>query len=169
MLLLFLAWATSAIAPEPPIPPSPCPTAQLMGHRMGIGGGLRRNACDVEIHLRAVGWSDAWVGGALTNAWFESGWRADAVGDSGRAVGFWQLRDNGLGKGMGDLRYDLRKSTHAIVRSAHRQKLQTDRGDVRSAADKFCQLIMRPSDKVRKGEQRASAAAHLSADKPSDG
>ena len=166
MLLLLLVLAATPIGYEPPIPPHPCPVAGQMADRMGIGTG---DACDVEGHLRRAGWSDPWIAGALANAWFESGWQRDAVGDSGHAVGFWQLRDDGLGKGMGDLRYDLRHATDRVIRSARRQKLRTDKGDVRHAADKFCQLIMRPSDKVRKGEQRASAAAHLSADNSSDG
>ena len=166
MLITLLIIMSTDIAPEGPIPPHPCPIAGQMADRMGIGTG---DACDVEGHLRRAGWSDPWIAGALTNAWFESGWQRDAVGDSGHAVGFWQLRDDGLGKGMGDLRYDLRHSTDRVIRSAIRQRLRTDKGDVRFAADKFCQLIMRPSDKIRKGEQRASAAARLSADDPSDG
>jgi hypothetical protein len=161
VLLIALIILSADIAPEPPIPPHPCPVAGQMADRMGIGTG---DACDVEGHLRRAGWSDEWIAGALTNAWFESGWQGDAVGDHGHAVGFWQLRDDGLGSGMGDLRYDLRHSTDRVIRSARRQRLRTDKGDVRHAADKFCQLIMRPSDKVRKGEQRASAAARLSAD-----
>lgn len=163
MLLLSLILLSASIAPEPPIPPHPCPVAGQMADRMGIGTG---DACDVEGHLRRAGWSDPWIAGALANAWHESGWQGDAVGDSGHAVGFWQLRDDGLGRGMGDLRLDLGEATRRIISSARRQKLRTDRGDVRTAADKFCQLIMRPSDKVRKGELRAETAARLSADDP---
>lgn len=164
MLLFFLLLAVRSVAPDDVIVRAPCPIALRMGGRMGIAGGLRQNACDAERALRAAGWSDAWVGGALTNAWFESGWDADAVSPGGSSVGFWQLHAAGLGRGMGDLRRDLGCSTRAVIRSAGRQRLRTDGGDVRFAARQFCQLIMRPSDGVRKGEQRASAAAHLSAE-----
>ena len=168
MILLLLILISSPIAPEPETERISCPTAATMAQRMDLNGAGPRKACRVDAQLQRAGWSDEWIAGALANAWFESGWQADAVGDSGRAVGFWQLRDDGLGKGMGDLRYDIRHSTDRIVRSARRQKLRTDKGDVRHAADRFCQLIMRPSDEARKGELRASAAARLSADDPSD-
>ena len=164
MIFIALIILSADIAPEPSIPPHPCPLADIMGARLEVDPAPEGNACRVEQGLRAAGWSDPWIAGALANAWHESGWRSDAVGDSGHAVGFWQLRDDGLGSGMGDLRYDLRHATDRVIRSAQRQKLRTDRGNVRHAADKFCQLIMRPSDKVRKGEQRAETAARLSAD-----
>lgn len=160
-LLLALIPSTGS-PPPPPIPP--CPHAVALGVELGAAGPRVRAACAAERGLRAAGWGEPWIVGALANAWHESGWNPHAVGDKGRAVGFWQLRDDGLGKGMGDLRFRVGPATAAIIRSARRQKLRTDRGDVRTAADKFCQLIMRPSDKVRKGELRAETAARLSAD-----
>jgi hypothetical protein len=162
MLLALLL--VPAVADATQVPVSRCPDAQSMGALLGAGADRVEAACRAAVTLQRAGWSEPWVVGALANAWHESGWNPRAVGDHGHAVGFWQLRDDGLGSGMGDLRYDLRHATDRVIRSARRQKLRTDKGDVRHAADKFCQLIMRPSDKVRKGEQRASAAARLSAD-----
>lgn len=166
MILLLLALLSTPISREPPIPPHPCPVAARMGARLQLDDERRSNACEAEGVLGTAGWSEEWIAGALANAWHESGWQADAVGDRGRSVGFWQLRDNGLGQGMGELRFDVSESTARVISSAQRQRLRPDRGDVRYAADKFCQLIMRPSDKVRKGEQRAETAARLSADDP---
>lgn len=163
MLLAFLL-LTSDIAPEPPLPPHPCPVSARMAARMGIDGGKRSEAgCRAERVLRSAGWSDAWVAGALMNAWHESGWDPREVGDHGHAVGFWQLRDDGLGRGMGDLRYDVRHATTAVVRSARRQRMKVSGGDPEEATRLFCQLIMRPSDKVRKGELRARHVRWLSA------
>lgn len=164
MIMLALAILSSPIAPEPPLPTNPCPVTQRMSARLEVRGVGEQSACQAEERLRAAGWSDPWIVGALANAWHESEWQGDAVGDSGHAVGFWQLRDDGLGKGMGDLRFDPALSTDRIIRSAQRQKLRTDKGDVRHAARQFCRLIMRPSDKDRKGELRADDAARLSAD-----
>lgn len=162
MLLALLL--VPAVADATQVPVSRCRGAQSMGAALGAAADRIEAACKAAVTLTRAGWSEPWVVGALANAWHESGWNPRAVGDSGHAVGFWQLRDDGLGKGMGDLRFDPALSTDRVVRSARRQKLRTDKGDVRHAADKFCQLIMRPSDKARKGEQRAETAARLSAD-----
>lgn len=112
-------------------------------------------ACDAETELRAAGWGDGWVGGGLANAWWESRWNPRAVDRSGHTVGFWQLRDDGLGRGMGDLRFDVGASTAAVIRSARRQRLPIGDPGGRRAARTFCLKIMRPSDPDLKGEQRA--------------
>jgi hypothetical protein len=166
-MLLTLLLLVSPIGEEPPLPPHPCPVAARMSARMGIDRARRGwAACDAEEVLHRAGWSDAWVAGALMNAWYESGWNPSAVGDHGRAVGFWQLRDDGLGRGMGDLRYDVRHATTAVVSSAQRQRMSTFGDDPEEATRQFCIRIMRPSDKIRKGDHRARTVRYLSADDP---
>ena len=162
MLLALLLLFTSDIGPEPAVPMGPCPVATRMGPRLGISQG--EGACSAEWVLRREGWSDAWITGALMNAWHESRWNPSAVGDHGHAVGFWQLRDDGLGRGMGDLRLDVRSATSAVVRSALRQRMSPIGDDPEEATRQFCSLIMRPSDSLRKGELRARHVRRLSAD-----
>lgn len=164
MLFTTFLLLASPIGAEPDIPPNPCPVSDAMAGNMGIRGS--ESACTAERVLRRAGWSDEWVAGALMNAWHESGWDPSAVGDHGHAVGFWQLRDDGLGRGMGDLRLDVRHATSAVIRSARRQRMNPIGRDPEEATRLFCQLIMRPSDKLRKGELRARNVRRLSADIP---
>ena len=167
MIIAALLLLASPIGEEGPLPPNPCPVAGRMGDRMGIDGTkLSAAACDSERVLRGAGWSDAWVAGALMNAWHESGWNPSAVGDHGRAVGFWQLRDDGLGRGMGDLRFNVRDATVRVVSSAQRQRMSPFGDDPEEATRQFCIRIMRPSDKVLKGDLRARNVRYLSADDP---
>ena len=156
LLLLSAPTGDSTRAPR-----SRCPAAERVAAHLGVEGPRMTAACKADSTLRLAGWSDAWVQGALVNAWYESRWNPSAVGGSGHAVGFWQLRDDGLGKGMGDLRFDVRSATSAVVRSAHRQRMNVSGRDPDEAARSFCQLIMRPSDKLRKGELRARLSARI--------
>jgi hypothetical protein len=159
MLLMLLS---SHIGTEPSLPPRRCPVAERVAAHLGIGRARVPSGCKAEVHLRRAGWSDAWVQGALVNAWHESEWIETAVGDGDHAVGFWQLRDDGLGRGMGDLRYSVGHSTDRVVRSAQRQRIDVSGGDPEEATRQFCIRIMRPSDKLRKGELRARLSAHIS-------
>jgi hypothetical protein len=56
-------------------------------------------ACDAEEILVGAGYRARERVGALANAWHESRWNPEA-GAHKRAVGFWQLHEDGLGHGM---------------------------------------------------------------------
>lgn len=142
-------------------PESRCPVAEAVAAGLSAAEERFLAACKAGETLRRAGWSDEWILGALANAWHESGWNPRAVGDSGHSVGFWQLNDRGLGKGMGDLRFDPLHATSAVIGSAQRQKVDVNGDDPEEAARIFCQLIMRPSDKRRKGELRARTVRKL--------
>lgn len=160
-MLSILLLLSSPLGDATRVPKSRCPAAERVGAHLGADAPRLTAACMADSALRIAGWSDAWVQGALVNAWHESGWNPSAVGDEGHAVGFWQLRDDGLGRGMGDLRFDVRSATSAVVRSARRQRMNVSGRDPDEAARSFCQLIMRPSDKIRKGELRARLSADI--------
>ena len=161
-MLLLLAWVGVALAPEiPPEMRTPrCPAALELAIELGASPLAYDNACRVERQMVKAGWERELVVGALANAWHESGWTTDAVGDHGKAVGFWQLHSGGLGHGMSvPARMSLRKSTDVVIRSSDRQGLTTT--DFRSngqASDVFCRKVMRPDnlpDNIRKRHRTA--------------
>jgi len=118
-----------------------------------------RVACGVERQLRHAGWEDELVAGALANAWHESGWNVDARGPGGKAVGFWQLHEDGLGHGMGEERTDPHVATAKIIRFSERQRLTTRHFKTPGqAADIFCRKVMRPKDSDIAGRKRARTA-----------
>ena len=158
MILLSLCLFTSQIADETYIPKVSCPAVLQFIESLSPGATNTHSACSVEIQLRHAGLNDAMVIGALANAWHESRWDASAVGDRGNSIGFWQLNARGLGKGMGDLRYDHHISTERIIESVKSQKLYETTAE--GAAKTFCRKVMRPSDSFRKSLDR-SLTTHL--------
>lgn len=157
MILLLLA---TRAAEAPGIPtPLPCPITVELKDQLHPQDHRARVACDVERQLRFAGWEDPLITGALANAWHESGWNPSAVGDSGKAVGFWQLHENGLGNGMGAGRLSARKATARIIRSSARQKLTTRHFRTPGqAADIFCRKVMRPKHPDKDARTRARTA-----------
>jgi hypothetical protein len=155
---LVLALVPGRITDPPPPARMMCPTAEQMGRELRAPLNRIGSACEAEVVLRASGWCDGWVSGALANAWWESRWNPRALDKSGHTAGFWQLRDDGLGIGMGDRRFDIGHATSAIVASARRQRLHVTSGNGGDAARTFCIRIMRPSNSQRKGELRATTA-----------
>jgi len=153
MILLSALLFTSQISDETYIPRVSCPAVIKFFDVLNPKEDNARAACDVEIQLRNAGWRDPMVVGALANAWHESAWNPSAVGDRGNSIGFWQLNAHGLGKGMGDLRYDHHISTERIIESVKRQKLYETTAE--GAAKTFCKKVMRPSDSFRKSLARS--------------
>ena len=99
------------------------------------------------------------MAGAMANAWHESGWNVDARGPGGKAVGFWQLHEDGLGHGMGDERTDPHIATRKIIRFSERQQLTTRHFRTPGqAADIFCRKVMRPKQSDIAGRKRARTA-----------
>ena len=161
-MLLLLAWVGVALAPE--IPPEMrvprCPAALELAINIGASPLAYDNACHVEVQMVRAGWNRELVVGALANAWHESRWTTDAVGDRGKSVGFWQLHSKGLGHGMdAPSRMDLSVATDVVIRSSERQKLTT--ADFRTngqASDAFCRKVMRPQHPDRDARKRARTA-----------
>ncbi len=157
-MILLLLFMSVAEAPGLPIP-LPCPITVELKDQLHPSDNRARVACDVERQLRDVGWEDPLITGALANAWHESGWNPSAVGDSGKAVGFWQLHEDGLGNGMGAGRLNARKATARIIRSSARQKLTKRRFRTPGqAADIFCRKVMRPQHPDKDARKRARTA-----------
>ena len=155
---LVLALVPTRMSDHPPPARKVCPTAAQMGTELHAPWNRISAACDAEVVLRASGWCDGWVSGALANAWWESRWDPRALDKSGHTAGFWQLRDDGLGFGMGDRRFNIQHATAAVVKSARQQRLHVTSGSGSDAARTFCIRIMRPSNSQRKGELRATTA-----------
>ena len=157
-MILLLLFMSVAEAPGLPIP-LPCPITVELKDQLHPSDNRARVACDVERQLRDVGWEDPLITGALANAWHESGWNPSAVGDRGKAVGFWQLHEDGLGSGMGAKRLNARKATARIIRSSARQKLTTRHFRTPGqAADTFCRKVMRPKHPDKDARKRARTA-----------
>ncbi len=155
LLLLFMS-----VAEAPGLPTlAPCPITVELKDQLHAKDDRARVACSVERQLRSAGWEDELVAGALANAWHESGWNPAARGPSGKAVGFWQLHEDGLGHGMGEKRTDPRRATAKIIRFSERQKLTTrDFRTPGQAADIFCRKVMRPKQSDIHGRKRARTA-----------
>ena len=157
MILLLLA---TSVAEAPGIPtPLPCPITVELKDQLHAKDHRARVACDVERQLKAAGWEHELVAGALANAWHESRWNPAARGPSGKAVGFWQLHEDGLGHGMGEERTDPEVSTARIIRFTDKQKLTTRHFRTPGqAADIFCRKVMRPKQSDILGRKRARTA-----------
>lgn len=156
MLILFLMFLSSPVGDATQKNDISCPSVIKFISSLVIKDKHIQTACSVEIQLRDAGWNDAMVIGALANAWHESRWDASEVGDRGNSVGFWQLNKNGLGKDMGNLRYNYRISTEKIIESVKRQKIRETNAE--EAAKTFCRMVMRPSNSFQKSLARAQTA-----------
>lgn len=136
-----------------------CPVTFKFEEKLQPSKSRLRDACEVETIMRNARLNDAMIVGALANAWHESKWNAAAIGDRGNSIGFWQLNKNGLGKGMGDARFDHKESTRKIIGSINRQKLFEDNPG--EAAKTFCKFVMRPSDSARQQLVRKKTAESI--------
>lgn len=64
--------------------------------------------------FRAAGFHRGVALAAVANAWAESGFNPNAVGDSGRSVGLFQLHEAGVGSGMS---VEARRDPHTNART----------------------------------------------------
>jgi hypothetical protein len=157
-MLLLLLFMSVAEAPGRAVP-DPCPITVELKDQLHPLASRAATACAVEDQLRDAGWEDALVGGALVNAWFESGWNSDAVGPGGHALGFWQLEDVGLGHGMGDARRDPGDATERIIAATERQGLHKQHFRSRAGATSiFCRKVLRPRNSAVVARRRARKA-----------
>lgn len=154
-MILLLLFMSVAEAPGR-MTPDPCPITMDLKDQLHPKGNRAQVACQVEDQLRDAGWDDELVGGALINAWYESGWNKDAVGPGGHALGFWQLEDVGLGHGMGEDRRDPTTATRRIIRATEHQGLRRRHFRSRKkATEAFCRKVLRPKDADKVARKRS--------------
>ena len=154
MILLLLA---TRVAEAPGIPtPDPCPITVELKDQLHAKDDRARAACAVERQLKAAGWEDELVAGAMANAWHESGWNVDARGPGGKAVGFWQLHEDGLGHGMTVAqRADVDLATYKVLDAYDPDERLSPRAPASEHAKQFCLEVMRPKDKRVRAIERA--------------
>lgn len=127
----------------------------------------------VGIAVRVVAWASLWripavglfcaLGG---NAWQESQFDEDAVGDSGWSIGVFQAnRKAGLGRGhsiesLSDPKYNTDVVMKEADRLGFRQLIQSG-ATIEEAARWFCINVERPANATVKAEERAAYAASL--------
>ena len=115
--------------------------------------------------FRAAGLSDPMAIAAIVNSWAESTLNPNAVSPSGKAVGLFQLHEDGAGHGMSvSSRKDPITNTNRIiqeVKSRYGQSLlqRAEQGaSIAELIKLFTVHIERPGNAIATGEQRASMA-----------
>ena len=108
---------------------------------------------------------------AIVNAYAESGWNANAVGDGGHSIGLFQLNDWGAGKGIDkELRKDPRVNAQTIIdvelgkthwAGKHVWEAFESGATVPQLAYQFCYWIERPKDKVGEATKRKHRAEQM--------
>lgn len=129
---------------------------------VGLSSSQQEMAAIIEKEFRAAGFSDAVIAAAIVNAIAESNLNPNAVGDSGRSIGLFQLHEKGGGYGMSVAdRKNPTLNTQRIIQEAKKAKgfmAVVNSGETRipvlSAA--FSTYVERPANK-------ALAEAHRSA------
>lgn len=116
-------------------------------------------ACDAEEILVGAGYRARERVGALANAWHESRWNPEA-GAHKRAVGFWQLHEDGLGNGMSVAeRENIDLATLKVLDAYDPDERLSPRAPASEHATQFCLEVMRPRDKRARAIERARTAA----------
>ena len=157
-LLILLAGV--AQAPTGPVPRR-CPVVVTLIQEGAVEAGLlqQETACDAEEILLGAGYRARERVGALANAWHESRWFPDA-GEHRRAVGFWQLHEDGLGDGMSVAeRENIDLATYKVLDAYDPEERLSPRAPASEHAKQFCMEVMRPKDKRARAIERARTAA----------
>ena len=124
---------------------------KLDNHQISVARGIERR-------MRAHGFSDNMILGAIVNAYAESRLNPEAVGAAGE-LGVFQLHPKGLGRKMKphEMR-DVKGSTDKIIGTLkNNKKMMSLERKQASAADHtmaFCVEIERPKNKRLKAKQR---------------
>jgi len=132
----------------------------------------REVACDIERALREEGFDSPLIEAALLNAYAESKFNPQAVGDGGKSKGVFQLNKNGLGHKMTDTeRHDVKSSVRRVsvaIRKSPRLKRAIEGGaETPELTELFCTEIMRPSKRKLKASQRKGMERLLFGESPS--
>jgi hypothetical protein len=157
---LLILLAGTAEAPTGPIPRR-CPVVvSLIQDGVVEAGALQQQtACDAEEILVGAGYRARERVGALANAWHESRWNPEA-GEHKRAVGFWQLHEDGLGNGMSVAeRENIDLATFKVLDAYDPDERLPPRAHASEHATQFCLEVMRPKDKRARAIERARTAA----------
>ena len=157
---LLILLAGTAVAPTGPIPRR-CPVvvALIQDGVVQAGPRQQQTACDAEEILAGAGYRARERVGALANAWHESRWFPDA-GAHRRAVGFWQLHEDGLGNGMtAEERENIDLATLKVLDAYDPDERLPARSPASEHAKRFCLEVMRPKNKRVRAVERARTAA----------
>jgi hypothetical protein len=157
-LLILLAGV--AQAPTGPVGRR-CPIVSGLVDKGTVAAGLEQQetACEAEEILQGAGYRARERVGALANAWHESRWFPEA-GKRKRAVGFWQLHEDGLGNGMSVAeRENIDLSTYKVLEAYDPDERLPSRAPASEHATQFCLEVMRPKDKRARAIERARTAA----------
>ena len=156
-LLLLLAGTAQAPITLPPIR---CPVvfALIEEGIVSVEEIQMATACDAEEILVGAGYRARERVGALANAWHESRWFPDA-GERKRAVGFWQLHEDGLGEGMTvPEREDIALATAQVLEAYDPDERLPPRSPAGAHARQFCLEVMRPKNKRVRAVERSQTA-----------
>lgn len=126
----------------------------------GLSSAQRSVAERAETALRTAGVPDEVIPGALANAWAESRLNPLAVGDRGKSVGIWQLRDPGAGSGMSvaarqDVEVSTRRIAEVYAKSAAAKAYRAGERRLDELSRLWCVHVERPSGASAKGAKRA--------------
>jgi hypothetical protein len=159
-MLLLILLAGAAEAPTGPVTLR-CPVVVRLVDEGVVAPAQDRvvAACDAEEILVGAGYRARERVGALANAWHESRWFPEA-GKRKRAVGFWQLHEDGLGNGMSVAeRENIDLSTYKVIDAYDPDERLPSRAPASEHATQFCLEVMRPKDKRARAIERARTAA----------
>ena len=156
-----LALAAGGSIASMPVPEGPTRVTDLISQRSRIP--LTNEKIEmmklIERVLRDEGFTDAGIAGAFANAWQESKFKSDAIGDNGHSVGLFQLNDSGVGEGMTvEERKDPVINTRKIASSARKSKFwdwMSSTDDPQILASAFSKYVERPKDKLGNMKDRA--------------
>jgi len=156
-LLILLAGAAEAPT-GPHLRRCPIVADLVSTGTVDAGGEQQVTACDAEEILQGAGYRARERVGALANAWHESRWFPEA-GAKKRAVGFWQLHEDGLGHGMTVAqRSDVGVATYKVLEAYDPDERLSPWAPASEHAKQFCLEVMRPKDKRVRAVERARTA-----------
>lgn len=120
----------------------------------------------IEDVLRDEGFGSPVIAAAIVNAYFESGFNPNAVGDKGHSIGLFQLNDaGGAGTGMSvESRKDPVINTRRIAqvaRSTNFMNVANETDDIPTLAAAWSKYVERPADESGNMRKRADFARAL--------
>jgi len=104
---------------------------------------------------------------AAANAYAESGFNPNAVGDSGASIGLFQLHERGVGSGMSaEARRDPETNAKKMADWARRESrfmavANDPNATLSDVTHAFCVYLERPANADAKGRERAGIAARM--------
>jgi murein DD-endopeptidase MepM/ murein hydrolase activator NlpD len=160
--LVFSAPGVSKTAPPPTQTPQATHSSLVEVFAATHGDKARRNAPIIIEEFRKADLPDEIIAAALVNVVAESGFDEQIPGDSGNAIGLFQLNSGGAGAGMSvEHRRDPRNNTRGILADYGMAKMRAayaaGERDIATLAALFSKEVERPGDEA--GEMKARAAS----------